>query len=148
MLGPLEVAGAQVRGARLRALLIRLALDTDRVVTTGRLIDALWEDDPPGANALQALVSRLRRAVPEFTVAAHPAGYQLVLDRDQVDVFRFERLAAEGRAAADPRQAAADPRQAAPRCARPWPCGAARRWPTWPRPSSRRRPSPAWTSCG
>ena len=35
-----------------------------------------------------------------------------MLDRDQVDVFRFERLAAEGRAARDPRQAAATLREA------------------------------------
>lgn len=40
---------------------------------------------PDGAPR-QALVSRLRRALPEITVVARPAGYQLVLDRDQVDV--------------------------------------------------------------
>jgi hypothetical protein len=49
MLGPLEVAGAEVHGARLRALLIRLALDSGRVVTMGRCcyqpehgLGALW----------------------------------------------------------------------------------------------------------
>jgi predicted ATPase/DNA-binding SARP family transcriptional activator len=104
MLGPLEVradSGAllEVGGARLRALLIVLALDPGRVVTTARLIDALWEDQvPAGAtNALQALVSRLRRAAPGIAVKPHPAGYQLDLDPDAVDVRRFERLAARGR---------------------------------------------------
>jgi predicted ATPase/DNA-binding SARP family transcriptional activator len=105
MLGPLEVRDdadtvVEVGGARLRALLILLALDPGRVVPTARLIDALWEDQvPAGAtNALQALVSRLRRAVPGIAVTPRPAGYQLDLDPDAVDVRRFERLVARGRA--------------------------------------------------
>src|SRR2546423_712202 len=93
MLGPLEVRDdadtvVEVGGARLRALLILLALDPGRVVPTARLIDALWEDQvPAGAtNALQALVSRLRRTVPGIAVKPRPAGYQLDLDPDAVDV--------------------------------------------------------------
>ena len=44
------------------ARLILLALEPGQVVTTSRLVDALWaEQMPAGAvNALQALVSRLR----------------------------------------------------------------------------------------
>ncbi len=106
MLGPLEVRTGsgdllEVGGARLRALLILLALEPGRVVTTSRLVDALWDGDqvPAGAsNALQALVSRLRRALPGITVALRPAGYRLELAPDAVDVHRFERLAATGRA--------------------------------------------------
>jgi predicted ATPase/DNA-binding SARP family transcriptional activator len=100
----------EVRGSRLRALLILLALDAGRVVTTGRLTGALWEDQFPAAaaNALQALVSRLRRALPEAVITAHPAGYQLMIDPGQVDVVQFERLAADGHAALrdDPGRAA------------------------------------------
>jgi predicted ATPase/DNA-binding SARP family transcriptional activator len=116
VLGPLEVrtdAGAvlDVGGARLRALLIRLALDAGRVVTTRQLVDGLWGDDQPAAagNALQALVSRLRRALPAVVVESHPAGYRLVLDPDAVDAHRFARLAAAGhqRLATDPAAAAA-----------------------------------------
>jgi predicted ATPase/DNA-binding SARP family transcriptional activator len=115
LLGPLEVRGpagslVEVRGSRLRALLILLALDAGRVVTTGRLTGALWEDQFPAAaaNALQALVSRLRRALPEAVITAHPAGYQLMIDPGQVDVAQFERLAADGHAALreDPGRAA------------------------------------------
>src|SRR5262245_5505764 len=105
MLGPLEVrtgggSVVEIGGARLRALLILLALEPGQVVTTSRLVDALWEQRvPAGAgNALQALVSRLRRAVPEIEVTARPAGYQLILDPEATDVGRFERLAAAGRA--------------------------------------------------
>jgi predicted ATPase/DNA-binding SARP family transcriptional activator len=121
MLGPLEVradkgAPVEVGGARLRTLLILLALDAGRVATTQRLIDGVWGDAPPvGApNALQALVSRLRRAVPELPVESHPAGYRLALPARQVDVRRFEELVAAGRAAlpTDPGRAAGVLREA------------------------------------
>ncbi|MDQ7909807.1 BTAD domain-containing putative transcriptional regulator [Phytohabitans sp. ZYX-F-186] len=115
LLGPLEVragsgAPVEVGGARLRTLLIRLALDPGRVVTTSTLIDALWDDEPPAgaANALQALVSRLRRALPEGTVESTPAGYRLAVPPEAVDMCRFERGVTAGRArlATDPAGAA------------------------------------------
>jgi predicted ATPase/DNA-binding SARP family transcriptional activator len=106
LLGPLEVRPdsgppVEVGGARLRTLLILLALDAGRVATTQRLIDGVWADAPPvgAANALQALVSRLRRTVPELPVESHPAGYRLAIPPDRVDVARFERLVGAGRAA-------------------------------------------------
>ncbi|MFF3084739.1 BTAD domain-containing putative transcriptional regulator [Streptomyces nojiriensis] len=106
MLGALDVrgedgSGVAVGGTRLRALLILLALEPGRVVGTELLVDGIWQDAPPAgaANALQALVSRLRRALPAVEVAAHPAGYRLVVEPDAVDVVRFERLASAGRGA-------------------------------------------------
>ncbi|UUY48869.1 winged helix-turn-helix domain-containing protein [Streptomyces yangpuensis] len=106
MLGALDVrgedgSGVGVGGTRLRALLILLALEPGRVVASELLIDGIWAQDPPAcaANALQALVSRLRRALPAGAVASHPAGYRLAVEPDAVDVVRFERLASEGRAA-------------------------------------------------
>jgi len=118
MLGPLEVrtgpdpangAVVEVGGARLRALLIMLALHPGRLVTSGQLIDGLWADETPAgaANALQALVSRLRRAVPEAAIESRPTGYQLRLDPRCTDVVRFEELAAAGRAQLDEDPAAA-----------------------------------------
>jgi predicted ATPase/DNA-binding SARP family transcriptional activator len=117
LLGPLEVADdagrpVEVGGARLRALLILLALDAGRVVTAERLIDGVWGDDPPSGapNALHSLVSRLRRTLPGLTVESHPAGYRLALAApgDTVDVIEFDRLAARGQAlvADDPARAA------------------------------------------
>ncbi|HET6918290.1 MAG TPA: BTAD domain-containing putative transcriptional regulator [Jiangellaceae bacterium] len=106
MLGPLEVrdrdgASVPVAGARLRGLLIELALAPGKLVPMAQLVDAVWGDEPPAGagNALQALVSRLRRAVPEAVVESHPAGYRLLIDPDAVDVSRFERLVTDGRAA-------------------------------------------------
>ena len=102
MLGPLSLRAedgspVEVTGARLRTLLILLALDAGHVVTTSHLVDGVWGDGPPAeaANALQALVSRLRRT--GLTIESRPTGYRLVLDPDDVDVHRFERLARNGR---------------------------------------------------
>jgi predicted ATPase/DNA-binding SARP family transcriptional activator len=107
VLGPLELrgrdgAGVPVAGARLRALLVLLALDANRVVTTERLIDGVWADEPPASatNALQALVSRLRKTTPELVIEAMPNGYRLVIDADCVDAHRFVRLAPREPAAA------------------------------------------------
>ncbi|WP_436761004.1 BTAD domain-containing putative transcriptional regulator [Streptosporangium sp. V21-05] len=105
--GPPHAHGTEIHGARLRVLLVRLALDPGRVVTAERLIDDLWPEGPPDhpANALQSLVSRLRRRLPG-AVASHPAGYLLDLPREAVDAWTFERLAADGRAASgDPASA-------------------------------------------
>ncbi len=108
MLGPLRLGGGgagavELGGVRLRMLLVRLALDAGRVVSTTALIDGLWGEDPPAdaTNALQSLVSRLRRGlrgVADGLVESHPAGYRLAVAAEDVDTHRFERLAARGRA--------------------------------------------------
>ncbi|HEY2950074.1 MAG TPA: BTAD domain-containing putative transcriptional regulator [Micromonosporaceae bacterium] len=92
LLGPLEVraddgATVELGGIRLRTLLIRLALDPDRTVTHDTLVDAVWGERPPSnaANALQQLVSRLRRVgVP---VHGEAAGYRLGVPKEDIDVF-------------------------------------------------------------
>jgi DNA-binding SARP family transcriptional activator len=107
LLGPFEVRDdggrvVHVGGSRLRALLARLAVDAGRVVPVAVLVDALWGDDPPdgAANALQSLVSRLRRALGGAAVIdSQPAGYRLAMDASDVDVLRFEELAEGGRRA-------------------------------------------------
>jgi DNA-binding SARP family transcriptional activator len=119
ILGPLEVwrEGRPVKlgGGRQRGLLAALLLDANEVVPTERLIEELYGGDPAGtaANALQALVSRLRRLLEpgvdagEAVVVTRSPGYLLRVEPQQVDLARFERLAAEGRdalAAADPRR--------------------------------------------
>jgi DNA-binding SARP family transcriptional activator len=89
----------EVGGARLRTLLIRLALDPGRTVPADALIDAVWPAAPPAgaSNALQALIFRLRRALPEpDRLVAVARGYRLEAGLDATD---FERLAAAGRAA-------------------------------------------------
>lgn len=106
VLGPLEVAvggvPVEIAGGRLRALLVRLALDPGRYVGTALLADDLWGDAAPAdpGNALQSLVSRLRRALGRAdTLAYGPAGYRLALPPEAVDAVRFERQAHAGREA-------------------------------------------------
>jgi predicted ATPase/DNA-binding SARP family transcriptional activator/tetratricopeptide (TPR) repeat protein len=120
ILGPLEVwvgfgEPVEVVGPRLRALLVRLALDPDRVVLGEQLVDAVWDEEPPAAaaNALQSLVSRLRRVLPDL-VESHPAGYRLALDPEAIDAVRFENLALAGREELrrDPRRAGSILREA------------------------------------
>ena len=91
----------EVAGARLRALLTRLALSPGQAVSVDALVDGLWGDTPPAdrLNALQSLVSRLRRVLP---VESGPVGYRLAIDPADVDAAEFERLADAGRAATDP----------------------------------------------
>jgi DNA-binding SARP family transcriptional activator len=109
ILGPLTVADGgrpiAVPGAKPRTLLVMLVLHAGRVVPADRLVDGLWGEHLPAdpANALQALVSRLRRALDPSgelgLLRSHPPGYLLAADPEQVDAVRFERLAADGHAA-------------------------------------------------
>ena len=54
-----------IAGTRLRALLTRLAVAAPEPVSIAELVQALWSGEPPGdpTNALQSLVSRVRRAL-------------------------------------------------------------------------------------
>jgi predicted ATPase/DNA-binding SARP family transcriptional activator len=104
LLGGLRVsrggAALPIPGARLRGLVARLAVAGGRPVTPGMLAEALWPDEQPAdpANALQSLISRLRRLLGGGdTVIQTDGGYRLAVGPDDVDVTRFERLAAAGR---------------------------------------------------
>ncbi|MFF0345540.1 BTAD domain-containing putative transcriptional regulator [Kribbella sp. NPDC004875] len=109
MLGPFEVRAddgsiVDVPGARLRGLLIALALEAGRVVPKATLVDWIWGEQPPAdaANALQRLVSRLRKVLPEGSVEGHTDGYRLRVDPDAVDAVRFESLLTRARTDQDP----------------------------------------------
>src|SRR5215471_19060728 len=106
MLGPFEVrtgdgTAVEVPGVRLRALLAALALEPGRIVTREKLVDWIWGHHSPAdeVNALQALVSRLRRMLPDGVIEADAGGYRLAVPPDAVDVSRFERLVGQARGA-------------------------------------------------
>ncbi|MFJ2785871.1 MULTISPECIES: ATP-binding protein [unclassified Streptomyces] len=109
VLGPSQVLRADdgteapLKGARLRALLAALAATGGRAVGVRALGAQIWADDDPGASsgqdrtaALQALVGRLRRALGRDAVLSGPGGYRLAAEPDDIDLYRFERLASEG----------------------------------------------------
>jgi predicted ATPase/DNA-binding SARP family transcriptional activator len=104
VLGPFEVrmddgSLAEVPGARLRGLLIALALETGHVIQKATLVDWIWGEHPPSdaANALQRLVSRLRKALPEGLIEGQAGGYRLTVEPDAVDAVRFVRLVGQAR---------------------------------------------------
>ncbi|MFC4125772.1 BTAD domain-containing putative transcriptional regulator [Nocardia rhizosphaerae] len=112
ILGPLEIrtrdgGSIAIPGTRLRTLLVALALEPGRAVPKSRLVDLIWGEQPPAeaANALQALVSRLRRLLPDGAVEVHAGGYRLTVDPGAVDAVRFEQLIDLARGGADARRA-------------------------------------------
>ncbi len=106
ILGPLQVRGdagqpIELGGPRLRALVIRLALDAGQTISAERLCGDLWPADGPAdtGNALQALVSRLRHAAGPGIVQHGAGGYTLAVPPEQVDAAEFERLVGVARGA-------------------------------------------------
>ncbi|MET0449268.1 MAG: BTAD domain-containing putative transcriptional regulator [Aeromicrobium sp.] len=101
VLGPLRVRAddreVDLGGPRSRALVARLALAGNRPVSAATLIDDLWGMDVPAdaTNALQSVVSRTRRRLPDGVLDSTPAGY--VLHCATVDADEFERLVTAGR---------------------------------------------------
>jgi len=81
-------------------VLALLLLEAGRVVSSDRLIDALWGDDPPedAPTALQQHVSRLRKLLePHDVLHTRSPGYVLAISPEQLDLTRFERTCDEGR---------------------------------------------------
>jgi DNA-binding SARP family transcriptional activator len=93
----------------LRALLIRLAVDAGRAITSDQLIEDIWVDAPPAApgRALHTLVSRLRYAGGRDLVEATPGGYRLAVNPGEIDAVEFERLLVAARAEIRPADRAA-----------------------------------------
>ena len=115
ILGPLEVShdgrAVPVTGTRQRELLALLLLDAGHVVSSDRLMEELWGDDQPaaGATALRVRVSQLRKALRADgdVLVTRPPGYALLVPRDGLDLWRFERGLDEGE-----RALATDPQRA------------------------------------
>ncbi len=106
VLGPLAVSSARgqlrIDGIKTRALLVCLLLYRGEVVPADRLVDDLWDGDPPArAEAtLYAYISKLRKAlVDDGVVQTRKPGYQLLLAPEAVDACRFEVLVRQARLA-------------------------------------------------
>jgi DNA-binding SARP family transcriptional activator len=102
ILGPLEaVAEGRVvtlGGSRQRTLLALLLVRANQVVSTDRLIDALWGAQPPrtAANSLQYHISQLRRTLaPAGAIVTKDPGYVIRLEQGELDLFQFERLVSD-----------------------------------------------------
>ena len=121
MLGPLELeadgASLALGGLRQRAVLASLLAERNHVLSADRLIDMVWEGDPPASAAatLQTYVSHLRRVLSAAgrdgaaVIETRPPGYVLHTAPDEVDADVAERTVDEASAALD----RGDPRSAA-----------------------------------
>ena len=107
VLGPLEVVrdGEPVRlgSAQQRRLLAVLVVHANEVVSSDRLVDVLWGDDPPpsATHTLQTLLSRLRADARRRPPRDVPPGYRLRVASGEVDALRFEELVRVGLGSAD-----------------------------------------------
>lgn len=105
LLGPLEVerdgSPVEIGGPKQRAVVALLALEAGRVVATDRLITELWGESPPrtASTSLQNAISQLRKALGADAVVTRPPGYLLAVEREHVDLHRFERILNDARAA-------------------------------------------------
>ncbi len=108
ILGPLEFRSGEtwsgIGAPKWRALLAVLLLNHGQVVSTDRLTDELWGDEPPAnpANLIATYVHRLRGLIgdPDGRVLVTRApGYQVVVSPDELDTARFARLVTAGRKA-------------------------------------------------
>ncbi|WP_327085944.1 winged helix-turn-helix domain-containing protein [Nonomuraea sp. NBC_01738] len=115
ILGPLEVRRHRLvtpSAPKLRRVLCLLATHANNMVSTEKLIEELWEEDPPASvtTTLQTYLYQLRKLLglrasngpahghkssePALLTASN--GYTLFLPPDALDATRFERLAVLG----------------------------------------------------
>jgi DNA-binding SARP family transcriptional activator len=106
ILGSLEVFAdsgqvIEVNRQRVRSLLTVLLLNSQRSVTSGYLLDAVWGTDAlPRAGTLRSHLHLLRRCIaPADRVHRSDGGYQLCLAPYELDLASFRTLVKKGRCA-------------------------------------------------
>src|SRR5262245_60657075 len=107
VLGPFEASAegqlVAIGAGKPRALLTLLALHEGTTVSTDRLVEALWGEEPPASavKMLQLCVSQVRKALAASgdgaQIVTRGRGYELRLDDGSIDARRFEDLIARGR---------------------------------------------------
>jgi DNA-binding SARP family transcriptional activator/pimeloyl-ACP methyl ester carboxylesterase len=105
ILGPLEVRDGdrevRLRTGKERALLALLLVNANRTLAVDGMVDALWGEDVPESahKMVQVYVSHLRKLLPPDTLGTRPPGYVLTIERERLDLHRFESAVTEARAA-------------------------------------------------
>lgn len=108
VLGPLEVLAdghpVGINAARQRIVLAVLLMAPNHVVPVDRLIDSVWDGEPPttARGQIQICISALRRTLGSSgLIDTSPSGYMIRVDPDQLDYAVFDRTMANARAAAN-----------------------------------------------
>ncbi|GAA3885669.1 SAV_2336 N-terminal domain-related protein [Streptomyces lannensis] len=100
VLGPLRVRRdneAVSSGSRQQQALLAVLLLRGRLTSASELIDALWGEEPPSRAlaALRTYAARLRKVLGPGVLVSESGGYALNIDRDALDLFVAQDLAAE-----------------------------------------------------
>jgi DNA-binding SARP family transcriptional activator len=117
VLGPVEVWADErpldLGGAKQRAVLAVLLLNANEVVSSERLIDELWGEQPPATatKLVQGYVVGLRKELGADSIVTRASGYALPVAGAQLDALEFARLT--GEAGGQPPARAADTLRAA-----------------------------------
>jgi DNA-binding SARP family transcriptional activator len=81
-------------GAQRLAVLSMLALRAGERVSTGELIDGIWDEQAPtqARHALHVHVSELRRSLGADAIETRRGGYRLCVEEERVDALLFEQI--------------------------------------------------------
>lgn len=109
-LGPVAIEtvdGLQVLNGRSGRIMATLVADMGDLVSTDRLIDAVWGEHPPKSarNALQVHMSQLRSLIQTADsepIRTHGSAYVLKVAPQDLDIQLFQHAIAEARREADP----------------------------------------------
>lgn len=117
VLGPVGIGPHTPSAAKLRVVLATLLMRANEVVSVESLMDELWGEGPPrtATTTLQVYISQLRKilsvtecaeevngaAATESRIITRQPGYLFRVLPDELDLTRFESLAAQGAAAGD-----------------------------------------------
>lgn len=109
ILGPIELSRdgrtGSLGGPKPMTLLAVLTVRAGQSVSFDEIVDAIWGTEPPNRTraAVHTYVSSLRRSIAALhdrdLLLRTGGGYVLAVDHEWVDLFRFERDTARGRAA-------------------------------------------------
>ncbi|KAB1162077.1 AfsR/SARP family transcriptional regulator [Micromonospora sp. AMSO12t] len=109
LLGPLEITGSTgpvlLTSARQRTVLAMLLIEAPCPVTMDRLVEAVWEDDPPSTarNQIQICISRLRQTFRQNgstdLIETTASGYLLRTSESSIDVGAFRSFTEAARRA-------------------------------------------------
>lgn len=103
LLGPLEVDGVVISSPQARRLLALFLVHRNSVVSVDRIVDTLWDGNPPPAatNAALSKISRLRAFLPPGALTRAGDGYRLEVADDACDAVEFEQLVEKARNASE-----------------------------------------------
>jgi DNA-binding SARP family transcriptional activator len=92
------------RRAQPRALLAAFLLHPNELLTTDRLLESLWGENPPATadKAVQGHVSVLRKALGHDRLVTERGGYRLEVRPGELDADRFAAAITRARSQADP----------------------------------------------